>query len=313
MNCLISIIVPIYNAESTLDRCIQSILSQSHSNIELILVNDGSKDRSLEICKKYERMDSRVSLINKENTGVSDSRNLAIKSAVGDFIGFVDSDDFIHSEMYTTMISQILRDRSQICTLANYTIKPNSLFKERRSSFNKETALTSLFLMQFPTSVWAYLYEAKLLKDNLFDKNIHFFEDFEINYRIINSCDKVSLCYEQLYYYEISDGSINRAKLNKKRMSCLKIYDTIDEDIQKKFPSLIFSRSHFIVSMIHPLASYGVDDKLLIVKLKKEARKILFSLLKSSEVPIKYKVAIVIASFNPVMFSVVGSITGKSK
>ncbi|WP_339102058.1 glycosyltransferase family 2 protein [Candidatus Enterococcus clewellii] len=302
MDCLISVIVPIYNAETTLERCIESILGQSHSNLEVILVNDGSKDRSLEICKKYEQMDSRILVINKKNTGVSDSRNLGIGSATGDFIGFVDSDDFIHSEMYSTMISKIIKDSARICTLANYTIKPNSLFEEKSSFFDKKTALKSLFLMQFPTSVWAYLYEASLLKNNLFNRDIHFFEDFEINYRIINSCDKVSLCYEQLYYYEISDGSINRANLNEKRMSCLKIYDTIDKDIQKEFPSLIFTRSHFIVSMISPLASYGVDNGALIVKLKEEARKIVFSSVNSSNVSIKYKIAIVVAAVNPAMF-----------
>ena len=96
----ISIIVPVYNAEKYLDQCIQSILNQTHTNIELILVNDGSKDLSEEICLSYEKLDDRVKFINQSNSGVSVARNSGIDYASGTYIGFVDSDDWIHPQMY---------------------------------------------------------------------------------------------------------------------------------------------------------------------------------------------------------------------
>lgn len=92
---LVSIIVPVYNAEKYLDRCLKSIINQSLKDIEIILINDGSIDRSIEICNYYKIKDSRIKVIDKENTGVSDSRNIGIELAKGEYIGFVDADDWI--------------------------------------------------------------------------------------------------------------------------------------------------------------------------------------------------------------------------
>lgn len=91
----ISIIVPIYNVEKYLERCILSIIKQTYQNIEIILVNDGSTDSSIEICKKYSKIDSRILLIDKENGGLSDARNVGLQVAKGDYVLFVDSDDYM--------------------------------------------------------------------------------------------------------------------------------------------------------------------------------------------------------------------------
>ena len=93
MNSLISVIVPVYNAEKYLDRCIQSIINQKYKELEIILVDDGSKDRSLEICNSYEKKDNRINVIHKENAGVSAARNTGIKKARGTYLAFLDDDD----------------------------------------------------------------------------------------------------------------------------------------------------------------------------------------------------------------------------
>ena len=103
MNPIISIIVPVYNVEEYLQRCIDSILNQRFKDFELILINDGSTDNSLKICKEYSLSDSRVKVINKENGGLSSARNAGINIAKGKYIGFVDSDDWINEEMYQTL------------------------------------------------------------------------------------------------------------------------------------------------------------------------------------------------------------------
>ena len=98
--CLISIIVPVYNVEKYLERCLDSILSQTFSDFELILVNDGSTDHSLEICRSYAEKDERILLIDQENRGLSAARNAGIAVAKGEYLGFVDSDDYIAQNMY---------------------------------------------------------------------------------------------------------------------------------------------------------------------------------------------------------------------
>lgn len=110
MNKLISIIMPVYNAEKYLNRSIKSIMNQTYNNIEIILVNDGSTDNSLEICTSYQEKDKRIKLINQENKGVSFARNKGIDEATGDYIMFIDSDDYIEKNMIEDMVAKITKD-----------------------------------------------------------------------------------------------------------------------------------------------------------------------------------------------------------
>ena len=104
-NPLISVIVPVYNRQAYLDKCIKSILNQTYKNLELILVDDGSSDDSPAICDRYAMQDSRVKVIHKENGGVSSSRNIGVHIATGEYIGFVDSDDWVDINMYATLLA----------------------------------------------------------------------------------------------------------------------------------------------------------------------------------------------------------------
>ena len=165
MNNLISVIVPIYNSEKYLPKCIESILSQTYKNLELILINDGSTDNSLNICNYYKSLDNRIIVIDKPNEGVSATRNLGIKIAKGDYLGFVDSDDYIEDNMYEVLLTQIETDKSQICVMTSYTVnslkKCPSLYKKGIISGNE--ALKQLLMLRFP-SLWAYLYSKDVIK-----------------------------------------------------------------------------------------------------------------------------------------------------
>src|SRR5699024_1725724 len=119
MNILVSIVVPIFNSEKYLDETISSILSQTYKNIELILVNDGSTDRSLEICTNYEKTDERVFVVNQTNQGVSAARNKGIVYAKGEYIQFVDSDDIVDPRMTEKLVNKILKDSDLV--ICGYT------------------------------------------------------------------------------------------------------------------------------------------------------------------------------------------------
>ena len=107
----ISIIVPVYNAQKYLKKCIDSIINQTYKNIEILLINDGSKDKSLKICKEYEKKDSRIIVIDKQNKGVSNTRNVGIKKSTGDYIVFIDSDDCFELDAIETMYKKYFIQR----------------------------------------------------------------------------------------------------------------------------------------------------------------------------------------------------------
>ena len=112
---LVSIIVPVYNAERYLHRCIDSVLAQTYTNFELLLINDGSKDNSGEICDKYAVKDSRIRVFHKENGGVSSARNMGIDEAKGEWLSFIDSDDWIEPTMYEKMLQELIGNNADIC------------------------------------------------------------------------------------------------------------------------------------------------------------------------------------------------------
>ncbi|UJF15261.1 glycosyltransferase [Jeotgalibaca sp. MA1X17-3] len=120
----VSIIVPVYNVEKYLKKSIESLMNQTLKDIEIILVNDGSTDNSLFICKQYEKKDFRIKVIDKNNGGVSSARNIGIELASGQYIGFIDPDDWIEPEMYEKMYSKIEKTKSDVC-ICNYIKEKN--------------------------------------------------------------------------------------------------------------------------------------------------------------------------------------------
>lgn len=304
MNNLISIIVPIYNAEEYLPDCIESILSQTYKNLEVILINDGSSDDSLKICNYYKSKDNRIIVIDKPNEGVSSARNLGIEIAKGKYIGFVDSDDYIEESMYEELINQMIDDGTEVCVLASYTIKSFNKTLYNNRVLSGQEALKQLLLLRFPTSLWACLYSKNVIKHHKLHSEIHFFEDFEFNFRILSSLNRVSICKHKLYNYRSNDSSTNRQSINSKRMTCLEIYDLlIKESKQHTHKKLIkygiFFRTHCIISVIASISkSETVKEeyyKLAVVN----SKKMLFRTMISRYVPLDYKIVVLMFCLSP--------------
>lgn len=300
---LISIIVPVYNTGHFLYQCIDSLINQTYKNIEIILVNDGSTDNSLDICELFEKLDSRIIVINQSNQGVSQARNQGIKKARGDYIGFVDSDDSIALNMYEKMLNKIQLEGTQCATLLNFTVRPR-VNKDFDSYFPVESAkaIEELFLLRFPTSMWAYLYDAKIIKSIQLSKDIYFFEDFEFNYRFLKKCDFISILDEVLYYYRENPLSVNHQEINSKKISCLIIHHKIKNDNYIKDNKELYQRSlffkyNFIISMIVSSASSSSDkQKNYNPIIKKQLKGFILDFIKSKYIPLTYKTLII--SFN---------------
>lgn len=190
MQEIISIIVPVYNAEDTLDRCVKSLMSQTYKNIEIILVNDGSKDASLDICKKYEKEDSRIIVINKDNGGVSSARNAGIDIASGKFIMFCDSDDWAEPNWCEELITNYEPECLVMCGFyieGNQNVVPYKICSKTPNERYSRNSFYQLKLSFF-NSPWSKIYlKSRLNKNGIrFDINFTNGEDFLFNLKYLN-------------------------------------------------------------------------------------------------------------------------------
>lgn len=209
---LISVIVPVYNMELYLDKCIQSIINQTYRNLEIILVDDGSTDRSLLLCEQYADSDRRIKVIHKTNGGLSSARNAGLDACSGDYVGFVDSDDWIDSAMYETLM-HICNDQDTIATIGMVQIN-NSGIIMRSTNFSNtvvpaDTILRNIFLRRESSSVCCRLFPRRKIGDVRFDET-KLNEDFLFLVSVLDNVMWASYSSSLGYYYFCREGSISR-------------------------------------------------------------------------------------------------------
>ena len=214
----ISIIIPVYNVEKYLETCLESVTNQTMSELEIICVNDGSTDRSPEILEEFAKKDGRIKIITKENGGIASARNKALDHVTGDYIGFVDSDDWIEPHMYETMYKNAEKHESDMvmCSAHRFDEINQELlydmpyftlefFNESFDDVVFNHQATGNFLFKINVTAWNKIYKTRFLKEN----NIRFYEglDFEDNaffYESYLKANKVSLVRDHLYFYRIN-------------------------------------------------------------------------------------------------------------
>lgn len=260
---MVSVIVPIFNAEEKLERCINSILHQSYQDIELILINDGSTDGSRKICKKYAEQDQRVYYAERQNKGVSITRNEGISLASGNYIQFVDSDDYIEKKMIEKMVNRMQDTEADmvICGFTEFfpeykdmrlpeidkTIKMTEIGKEYPNIFKK-------FLLNSPCNK---LYKKEKLVEK-FSEDLSLGEDLIFNLHNMKYFEKISFIKESFYNYIISQGSLNRRYRNNSIEIAEKLYIESME-FSKKFCIGKNSEIH-ISNIFMTFFFYGLTD-----------------------------------------------------
>lgn len=207
----VSIIIPVYNGERYLGKCIQSILKQTHTNLELILINDGSKDNSGVICDHWAEQDSRVKVIHQENQGVSAARNAGLNIAAGDYIGFVDADDEIAPETYETALNQIgdhdIVMWDAITVWGDGRTDADTIPLLETDCTITETDWTPDLLALMAGSACRCLYRAKCIVDIRFPQGIKFSEDRLFNLYAMGRCNSLRYLKTPLYYRLMHDES----------------------------------------------------------------------------------------------------------
>ncbi len=250
---MVSIIVPVYNAEGTLQRCIESILKQEYTDIELILVNDGSVDSSAEICDRYAGQDERVRVIHKENTGVSDSRNKAIEAARGEYLQFVDADDWITSDATKLMIREAERENCELVIADFYRVIGKRV--SHKGSIKEAGVLTkeefAEHMMESPADfyygvLWNKLFRRDIIMEHQIrmDEKISWCEDFLFNLEYILYINQVSVLQVPVYYYLKTEGSlVSQSKnVSKAIQTKLDIFEVYNEFYKTVYDEKEYSR-----------------------------------------------------------------------
>lgn len=233
---LISIIVPIYNVEKYLRRCIDSVLKQSYQNLEVWLVDDGSPDDCPAICDEYVSRDNRVKIIHKKNGGLADARNVALDKAIGDYIVCVDSDDYIsptHIEGLYKLIEQYDADvaiNTSCSFLEGNEPKPKDADKKVYTYDGLHAVETMFYQERFDTSAWGKMYKRELFDGIRYPKGL-LFEDLPTTYRLLLKANKVAFQDVQSYYYLLRADSIEGAAFSPKKLdSGLQLMAMMDKD-----------------------------------------------------------------------------------
>lgn len=221
MEPLISVIVPVYNVESYLDKCIESIISQKYQNIEVLLIDDGSFDSSSIICDKWAKNDKRIKVTHKKNAGISSARNTGIRQANGIYLAFVDGDDKLNSNIYTTMVDCATKHNTDLVMCGYETFPNGNIFIPnviKNKVINSNDFISSSKTIHSDNDLcysWRFLIKKEIIDNNriFFDENIKIGEDFLFNLEIIMNSKSLYVLPEALYNYRIdNEYSIMRTK-----------------------------------------------------------------------------------------------------
>lgn len=209
-NKLISIIVPVYKVEGYLEKCIDSILNQTYKNLQIILINDGSPDSCGKICNKYTEKDNRITVIHKENGGLSEARNFGIEIAEGEYISFIDSDDYIDATMISRMYAVLKEENVNLVQCDFKVVRDENIYK--KSEITKPFILdreTMFDTRKTKITAWGKLYFTDIVKKIMFKEN-KINEDEFFTYKALYESSKIAVIQEPLYFYYQSPNSIMR-------------------------------------------------------------------------------------------------------
>lgn len=269
----ISVIIPVYNAEKYLDRCMDSVLKQTYTNLEIFLVDDGATDNSGKMCDEYAKKDNRIKVIHKKNGGLSDARNAALAEVTGEYIGFVDSDDYIADDMFETLYNLVKKYNAEISVAAYYEIRKGKIIDVQDSGqlnlYSREEAIIELLRdTKIQSYAWNKLYKRELFENIKYPKGKHF-EDIATTILLFEKANKVVRLEKPVYYYVRRDDSITENRNYKTYKDYIDVvfnkylylFDKYGKDVEE------YNAYSFVTSMIW---FYSLANAYDLVELQKE-------------------------------------------
>lgn len=266
--CKLSIIVPVYGVEKYIDKCLNSLVKQSLKEIEIIVVNDGTKDNSQKIIDKYvKKYPDKIKSYIKENGGQGSARNYGLKKATGEYIGYVDSDDFVEKDMYKKLYNKAKENNYDIVVCGNYNVSEDYQNKNIDAFINNyNTDLENIFFGKM--AVWNKIYKRDILiKNKLEFKEKVWYEDLAFTLKVIMNSNTFAFIDEPLYDYLIREGSTMNNSNVKRNLEILEAFNDILSYIQHNKKEEYFSKieflaiDHIYISAIVRVLKAEADDK----------------------------------------------------
>ena len=221
MSELISVIIPVYNAENYLRPCIESVLSQTYSNLEILLVDDGSTDNSGDICEIYAKKDNRIRVLHKQNGGPSSARNLGLDLASGDFVTFIDSDDVVSPRLLQQLLDILGSNKISMCSYQKFLNDPTSNMKSGKYQWeDAPTILRKMFQDNKYIVIWGKLYRRELFDTFRFYEGI-IYEDEDALPQLIHAAGGIVTFDCPLYFYRVRPDSIMTSTFSEKRLDII--------------------------------------------------------------------------------------------
>ncbi len=264
----ISIVIPVYNTAQYLPKCIESVLNQTYQNLEIIIVDDGSTDRSGEICDAYSKKDNRIKIIHKKNGGCADALNTGVRATTGKYLGFVDSDDYVENDMYEILLKAIYEHNADIAECGNFYYESKEKIIIRRlntstaSQFDSYTALKKLIEGFLSNVYWNKLYKKDLVKDVEFPVgNIQ--EDVAWTYKIYASSNKIVYLDIIKYNYLVREESVMQSLAWLKKLDWFYNLNERLEFIKKNFNSLFYlAQKNFLIYTLKTYMKLEINEYL---------------------------------------------------
>ena len=311
MDSLISIIVPIYNVEKYVDECIESIVNQVYSNIEIILVDDGSPDNCPMICDSWAKKDKRIKVIHKQNGGLSDARNAGLDHAIGQYIVFVDSDDYIDKEMLLVLYETMIKSNSDIvmCNKATVTTKEITFAENDGGilSYSGDEILDNFLYHKnsFCSGIWNKLFRRELFEGVRFPKGLTT-EDYYVYSFVYSRATKFTHIKRVLYYYRVRKGSILHSELNEQSFHKIEIADMVYENLNNINCENRRGMNYFKMQAYHDVLNALIKrsaPKKIIKEYARKLRKFYFSIITDAKVSIDFKMKYTIFCCFPLKYT----------
>lgn len=282
MDDLISVIIPVYKVEGYLSKCIESVINQTYSNIEIILVDDGSPDNCGKICDEYAKIDNRIIVIHKENGGVSSARNAGMDIASGKFISFVDGDDYISYD-YISKLYDLLKDNDLPMSMCSINIDKNGSIAAGPSfnsdgEFQSDCLINEILNFKTISAVFCKLFRNETI-NNLRFKNYSIAEDLLFLIEYLQTVERIISCNDKLYYYVLNSEGAIRNPYNYKKYESLEVYDEIlklseNKDYYSKAKARLV-RGNFHILLKIPKQTYRKEYDLICSKIREYRKEVM--------------------------------------
>ena len=305
---LVSVIIPVYNVEKYIKPCIESIINQTYKNLEIILVDDGSTDSSGLICDEYSERDNRIKVIHQKNRGLSGARNSGIEIAKGEFLSFVDSDDFLDLRFFKEMMQKAEKEKSDIALCGVTYCNENGEFISE-DIIDKHTVIMGLDQLKlllcdnkkYSTTAWAKIYR-KNLWDQIRYPEGKYHEDVYTTYKVVDKSHRSSIIAKPYYWYRQITGSITHSKFNLKHLDSVEATKERAEYMVENHPYLkkyAFSTvAYSSIKILEKMIQDNISDKVIEQQLKQNVKKNIWYLLQIKTYSISTKLFGICTAFS---------------